>query len=146
MPPKNVVIFFFLHDLNFIVGQKSAMALGDTLTKERESDKTEGGCTDDDGDQVSEDSAILLAHFQDAGLIYTEEGDENWVLFLSWTLNSKIKVAEIRSDGVVINWSTSPPSDTDIISVQDITSLHAAEMSLHATMCSMFIPSPWPIS
>ena len=75
-----------------------------------------------------------------------EEGDENWVLFLLRTLNSKIKVAEIRSDGVVINWSASPPSDTDIISVQDITSLCAAEMSLHVTMCLLFIPSPQPIS
>ena len=50
MPPKNVVIFFFLHNLNFIVGQQSAMALGDTLTEERESDETEGGHMDDDGD------------------------------------------------------------------------------------------------
>ena len=122
------------------------MALGDALTEEREPDETEGGRTDDDGDQVSEDSAVLLAHFQDAGLIYTEDGDENWVLFLARTLNSKIKVAEIRSDGIIISWSASPPSDTDIISVQDITSLRAAEMSLHATTCSLFIASPRPIS
>ena len=122
------------------------MALGDVLTEDADVDEIGGGRTEDNADQARDDSAVLLAHFQDAGLLYTEEGDHNWVIFLARTLNSKLKVTEIWSDGVTITWSASPPSDEDIICVQDITSLRAAEMSLHTTSCSLFIPSPQPIS
>jgi hypothetical protein len=39
-----------------------------------------------------------------------------------------------------------PPADEEIIAVQDITSLQVSEMSLHKSLCSLFIPLPWPIS
>ena len=122
------------------------MALGDALAEEGELDETEGSHTEDEAEEARDDSAVLLGHFQDAGLLYTEEGDDNWVIFLARTLNSKLKVSEIRSDGVTITWNASPPADEDIIAVQDITSLQASEMSLHKSLCSLFIPSPWPIS
>lgn len=109
-------------------------------------DETEEGQSEADVEQPHDDSAILLAHFMDAGLIYTDEGDDKWVVFLARTLNSKISVKEIKSDGIVITWKATPPSDADIISVQDLTSLRAAEMNLHETSCSLFIPSPRPIS
>ena len=122
------------------------MALGDALSEERDMDEIDGGDLDDEEDPAQDDSGVILAHFCNAGLIYTEEGDENWVLFLAQTLNSKIKLTEIRKNGIVITWHASPPSDSDIISVQEITSLRAAEMNLRASRCSLFIASPRPIS
>ena len=71
------------------------MALGDALAEEGELDETEGSHTEDEAEEARDDSAVLLGHFQDAGLLYTEEGDDNWVIFLARTLNSKLKVSEI---------------------------------------------------
>jgi hypothetical protein len=122
------------------------MTLGDALTEDGPPESFDDGCSEEDSDQSKDDSDIVLAHFQDAGLLYTEEGEEKWVLFLTRTLNSTIKLKETRSDGIVITWSATPPLDEDIISVSEITSLRAGEMSLHNTTCSLFVPSPRPIS
>ena len=122
------------------------MSLADTLTEENNSDEMEGNLSEEDDEPMAGDSEIVLAHFKDAGLLFTEEGEENWVVFLTCSLNSKIKLTETRSNGIVVTWDASPPSDDDIISVQDITSLKAREMNLHDTSCSLFIPSPRPIS
>ena len=43
MLPKDVSIFFFEHNLIFILGQQSAMALGDALSEERDMDAIDGG-------------------------------------------------------------------------------------------------------
>jgi hypothetical protein len=37
-----------------------------------------------------DDTAITLAHFKDAGFLYTEEGEYNWVIFIARNLNSDV--------------------------------------------------------
>ena len=93
-----------------------------------------------------EENLVTLAHFQDAGFLYTDERETNWILFLARTLNSTIRLREVRSDGVIILWVSSPPSDSDITSVHNLTSLDAREMDLHNTECTLFIRSPRPLS
>ena len=93
-----------------------------------------------------EENLITLAHFQDAGFIYMEEGEKNWVFFLARSLNSIIWLSEVRGDGIIISWEATPPSDAEAISVRGVTSLAAMEMNFHKSMCSLFVWSPQALS
>ena len=121
------------------------MAVGDTLIDDTE-ESLPLEAQESDIMPIQEENIITLAHFQDAGFVYSEEGEKNWVLFLARSLNSTIRVREVRGDGVIITWEAVPPSDTEVISVWDLTSVSATGMSFHPSVCSLFIRSPRMLS
>ena len=121
------------------------MAVGDTLIDDTE-ESLPLEAQESDITPIQEENIITLAHFQDAGFVYSEEGEKNWVLFLAHSLNSTIWVREVRGDGVIITWEAVPPSDTEVISVRDLTSVSATGMSFHPSVCSLFIRSPRMLS
>ena len=130
----------------FFVGQQSAMAVRDTLTDDAEESLPMDVLEAEAAPSPQEENIITLAHFQDAGYIYTEEGEKNWVLFLARSLNSMIWVREVRGDGIIITWDAIPPSDAEVISVRDLLMVLATEMSFRPSVCSLFIQSPRMLS
>ena len=118
------------------------MAVGDTLTDDMAESPLLGEPKAKALPSPQEENLITLAHFQDAGFIYTEEGETNWILFLARSLNSTIRVREVRGDGVIITWDAVPPSDIEVISVRDLTSVPATEMNFRPSVCSLFIQAP----
>ena len=138
----SLMLFFNI----FFVGQQSAMAVGDTLTDDAEESLPMDVLEAEAAPSPQEENIITLAHFQDAGFIYTEEREKNWVLFLAQSLNSTIRVREVRGDGIIITWDAIPPSDAEVISVHDLLMVSATEMSFHPSVCSLFIRSPRMLS
>ena len=138
---KNLSLFFTCIILIVFVGQQSAMSVGDTLTDGAEESLSleEPEAIVEAPPSPQEENLITLAHFQDAGFNYTEEGEKNWVLFLVQLLNSTICVQGVREDSVIINWDAIPPSDAEVISVCDLTLMPAIEMSfLQMCVLSLF--------
>ena len=121
------------------------MVVGDTLMDEGEEEPLPD-VVEVEALPNPDENLITLAHFQDVGFIYTEEGEKNWVFFLARSLNSTIRLAEVRGDGIIISWEATPPSDTEVISAQGVTSLAATEMNFHKSVCSLFIRSPRVLS
>ena len=121
------------------------MVVGDTLMDEGEEEPLPD-VVEVEALPNPDENLITLAHFQDTGFIYTEEGEKNWVFFLAQSLNSTIRLAEVRGDGIIISWEATPPSDTEVISAQGVTSLVATEMNFHKSVCSLFIRSPHALS
>ena len=122
------------------------MSVGDTLTDDAEESFPLEVKEAKASPSPQEENNITLAHFQDAGFIYTEEGEKNWVLFLAQSLNSTIWVWEVRGDGIIITWDAIPPCDAEVISVHDLILVSATEMSFRPSVCSLFIRSPRMLS
>ena len=118
--------------------------MGDNLSPE-ESD-ADGLKSEVEESATNTDTAVTLAHFKDAGFLYTEEGEDNWVIFIARNINSSVKVTEVLEDGVVLTWKATPPSDASIIAVQKITKMGTGQMNIQKSSCNLFIPSPHPFS
>ena len=145
--PKDVKVFvfsFFKLVLILFLGQSSAITLGESLAPV-ESD-AEGLKSEVDDGAMNLDTAVTLAHFKDAGFLYTEEGESNWVIFIARNINSSVKVTEVKGDGIILTWNATPPSDASIIAVQKITGMDAGAMNVQRSSCSLFVPSPRSLS
>ena len=91
------------------------MAVGDTLTDDAYEEVPHEAVEATMESSIPEENLITLAHFQEAGFIYITEGDENWVLFLACSLNSTIRLQEVRGDGVIISWDATPLSEREVL-------------------------------
>ena len=120
------------------------MTLGEGLSPNSEEDGQKS--KREESDATNAETAVTLAHFKDAGFLYTEEGDQNWVIFIARNINSSVKVTEVKGDGVFLTWSATPPSDSSLIAVQKITEMDAGQMNLQRSVCNLFVPSPRMLS
>lgn len=144
--PKRCDTFLFSLEIllfTFFLGQNSAITLGEGLTQEED---LLGDEKSDVEDNVNSDTAVTLAHFKDAGFLYTQEGEKNWVIFIARNMNSNIRLTEVQPNGIILTWSATPPSDESIIAVQQITSMVAREMNFQRSRCNVFVSSPRPLS
>ena len=89
-------------------------------------------------DTTNTDTAVTLAHFKDMGFLYTEEGENNWVIFIARNSNSSVKVTEVQKDDVVLTWKASLPSDA---SIKAVTKIGTGQMNIQKSNCSLFVPS-----
>ena len=66
---------------------------------------------DEEEEEEVEESVMdmITCYLRDAGLIYTIDGDECWVVFLCRTLNADIETEDPSEDGIYIKWKASPP-------------------------------------
>lgn len=136
-------LFLLLNFFLFFEGQNSAITLAEGLEEGDIIDEKEEEIEDDTND---DDTAVTLAHFKDAGFLYTEEGESHWVIFIARNLNSDVRLVEVRDDGILLTWTPTPPSDAAIIAVKDITFMAASQMNVQRSSCSLFVPSPRQIS
>lgn len=141
-------IFFFFFDLFFFSeGQKNASLLGDLMSQDDDFIEPDGKSEqEEDGTVNADDAAVTLAHFKDAGFLYTEEGEKNWVIFIARNINSTVRLTEIQDGGIILTWTATPPSDTSVIAVQKITLMDAGQMNLQHSSCKLFVPSPRQLS
>ncbi len=89
------------------------MTLGEGLLPNSEEDGQKSKC--EESNATNAETAITVAHFKDVGFLYSEEGDQNWVMFIARNINSSVKVMEVKGDGVFLTWSAMPPSDSSLI-------------------------------
>ena len=147
---KYISINSFLHYTLFtqnISWQQSAMSVGDTLQMVLRKFVTWRARS------WSWSASITIGReshhhctFPGCRLHLHRRGEKNWVLFLAWSLNSMICVWEVRGDSIIITWDAIPLSDTEVISVHDLTLVLATEMNFCLSVCSLFIQLPCIIS
>jgi hypothetical protein len=92
------------------------------------------------------DEQEITTRFAKCGLIYSHESPTHFSVFVTRSLNSTIHVNDSEDYGIRVFWTSSGPSDEELLTVRSFLRCDVKEVNFLPSVASIFDPSTKQLS